>query len=435
MLKRPFIGLTKPWIRYTALPKPDQIRQIALPQQATLFFDTPFVHTGAVHLKPGDQVKTGQWLELVDDPGGNRASTVAGAISAVTDFQGDFGRSFTAVTIDVDTDDPVDDAFAAAAESPDLETARRYLSHIPGLPPLGELADPEVPIHTVVVLGVDQDLLVGTQQYVMQTEFNALQKGIGALRQLTDIERVVLVVLRDSVQNFGHIDAEVMAVDQQYPAAAPELVVRNVLGIDLPAGKPWQDEGISFFSAEAVASLGKAYTSAAVPTMKTLTLIDKQGTCRLVSARLGTAVGNVLKAFGITLNEKDRLVLGGPMRGKAIYTPRYPVQADTDAIMVQDAADIPYTTDYPCINCGECIPVCPANISVNMLVRLLEAGQYQDAVDLYDLLSCLDCGLCSAVCVSKIPILQYIQLGKYELKRLSSEVQEEEEEETKETDE
>jgi electron transport complex protein RnfC len=434
MLKRPFIGLTRPWIRYTALPKPDQIRQIALPKQATIFFDTPFVHTDAIHLKPGDTVKTGQWIELVDDPAANRASTVAGAVSAVTDFQGDFGKSYTAVTIDVDADDPADDAFAAAVDSPDLETARRYLSYVAGRPPLDELADSEVPIHTVVILGVDQDLLVGTQQYVMHTGFKALQKGIGALRQMADVERVVLVVLRDSVQNFGHIDAEVMAVDQQYPAARPELVVRNVLGVDLPAGKPWQEAGISFFSAEAVAALGEAYATGAVPTTKTLTFIDKQGTCRLVSARLGTAVGDVLKAFGVTLNERDRLVLGGPMRGKAIYTPRYPIQADTDAILVQDAADIPYTSDYPCINCGECIPVCPANISVNMLVRVLEAGQYQDAVDLYDLFSCVDCGLCSAVCVSKIPILQYIQLGKYELKRLSSEA-EAEEEEAKESDE
>jgi electron transport complex protein RnfC len=52
-----------------------------------------------------------------------------------------------------------------------------------------------------------------------------------------------------------------------------------------------------------------------------------------------------------------------------------------------------------------------------MLVRFLEAGQYQEAADSYDLYSCIDCGLCSYVCVSKIPIFQYIKLAKFELDR------------------
>ena len=52
-----------------------------------------------------------------------------------------------------------------------------------------------------------------------------------------------------------------------------------------------------------------------------------------------------------------------------------------------------------------------------MLVRFLEAGQYEEAADNYDLYSCIECGLCSFVCVSKIPIFQYIKLAKYELDR------------------
>jgi len=74
-------------------------------------------------------------------------------------------------------------------------------------------------------------------------------------------------------------------------------------------------------------------------------------------------------------------------------------------------------SDYPCINCGDCVRTCPAQIAVNMLVRFLEAGQYEQAADNYDLYSCIDCGLCSYVCVSKIPIFQYIRLAKYELDR------------------
>jgi electron transport complex protein RnfC len=94
------------------------------------------------------------------------------------------------------------------------------------------------------------------------------------------------------------------------------------------------------------------------------------------------------------------------------------VQPDTDAILVLDAGRAAQVTDYPCINCGECVRACPARMQINLLVRYLEAGRYEDAEELYDLHSCVECGLCSYVCVSKIPILQYITLAKHELARM-----------------
>jgi Na+-translocating ferredoxin:NAD+ oxidoreductase subunit C len=105
------------------------------------------------------------------------------------------------------------------------------------------------------------------------------------------------------------------------------------------------------------------------------------------------------------------------MRGSAIYSLDQPVLPDTDAVMVLDRAKAAYSSDYPCINCGNCVRACPAQMAVNMLVRFLEAGHYQEAADSYDLYSCIECGLCSYVCVSKIPIFQYIILAKYELNR------------------
>jgi electron transport complex protein RnfC len=61
-------------------------------------------------------------------------------------------------------------------------------------------------------------------------------------------------------------------------------------------------------------------------------------------------------------------------------------------------------------------------VPVNLLIRYLEAGLYQEAADSYDLFSCIECGLCSYVCTAKIPIFQYIRLGKHELMKMESDI-------------
>jgi electron transport complex protein RnfC len=141
----------------------------------------------------------------------------------------------------------------------------------------------------------------------------------------------------------------------------------------------------------------------------------------MVEAKIGTPLRDIFDACNVALSEKDRVIIGGPMTGTAVWSEDHPVLPDTDAVMVQDSEDVSLVSDAACINCGECIRICPANVPVNILVRFCEAGQYETAETEYDLNSCIECGLCSFVCTAKIPIFQYIRLAKYELARIAAE--------------
>jgi Na+-translocating ferredoxin:NAD+ oxidoreductase subunit C len=426
MIKRSFVALTKPRLSYRAIEQtPPEPKIMPVPKHATLLLNglyDPFGQKKSVLLKKGDPVKTGQKLSLYEDSDAYVVSSVTGTISAVSSFSGDFGKSYAAISIDVAENEEIDEQFSALVTEPTLETVKNCLAFIPGnLPSVIFSPDQSsTPIDTIVICGVDRDLLITANQHTVVKESKAIKRGVQILRQVTGIDNIIMASPEHLMQDAGLSGAEVRIVNPGYPSSLPHLIMRDALGQVVPAGKSCEDLGVVFMSAEAVASLGKSFNEGRIPFQKRFNVIKKDGSSTLVSARIGTPVSDIFAAFDIDVNEKDRIIFGGPMTGTSIYSENHPIQPDTDAVMIQDYKDLALVSDYPCINCGECIPVCPTRIQVNMLVRLLEVGNYQEAADEYDLYSCIECGLCSFVCVSRMPILQYIKLAKYELDRIST---------------
>ncbi len=418
MLEKLFSGLARPQIEYAMLPVHlPETDKIPAPENITLFHPKSNANNRRPVLAIGDRVKTGQKLALYPDENYYVISSVSGKISALSPYTGDFGKSYIAVTITPDGSEILDDTFKQQIQHPTMELLASYLVGAPGNPPLDVLADSNGRINTILIRGLDPDPMVDTSQYIVQSRMKDLKKGIEILKQVSDAADIMLFTAGESVQGHGHIGARVRSVKIQYPSALPHMVVKDVLGKVVPAGQTCEDLGVCFINAEAVISIGSAFESGQIPSAKILTFIKKDGSRNIIETPIGTPIRNILEAYGETVNEFDRIIFGGPMTGSAVYALDHPVQPDTDAVIVVDREQAAYVSDYPCINCGECVRICPALIQVNMLVRFLEASQYEEAADSYDLHSCIDCGLCSYVCVSKIPIFQYIRLAKYELER------------------
>ncbi len=419
MIKRPFFSLATPKLQYPALQdvEKDAIRDIPLPSRVTLLLEQPAAGPGALLPASGVRVQTGQSSRLAEGTEGHWVSTVTGSIGAVEERTGYLGRTCPAMSIAVEEDE-WDDTFSKLGEAPAREDLVPYLGALPGSPRFAPLLSADPPMKTLIVLGMDRDLMVTTNQLVLLTQAENLKKGIALLKSMAAPEEMLLVVpphLQSSARATG---ADVRVIEPVYPSAFPRMIMKHNMKREVPANGDIAETGVGFINAEAVAALGEALSSGNPPVHKIITVIHKDYRSEHVRARIGTPVGDILEALGIETGHGDGLVLGGPMTGEAIFSEDTPVSYDTDAIMIQDKGEIPFYSDNQCINCGECIRACPADIPINMLVRLLENGLYAEAAESYELDSCIHCGLCGYVCIAQIPVFHYIMMGKHEIARM-----------------
>lgn len=423
MIKRPFFVLTQPRLGYDSPePDPKEPKPIPLPSKLILLLHDPIDSARETKIKTGDKVKKGEKLHLYNNSAEYTVSPAAGTIKSIDTYSDDFGNTSTYLVISTDPGLTTGTDALKYDLKDTIASADEYLRTLPGAPPLKALADPGMNINTIVVTCTDPDLLSTTRQYVALKFMDEIKEGIQVLKQITSVSKFCLTIPGNLNIKTDVSTAEVFRTSSVYPSNLPAMILKNHLNIVLPAGKKPEDLGICFMTAEAVVSLARAYKTKTAGHDKILTIIGKQGTPYRVTATIGTPLRRIFNAFSIQADEQDRIVVGGPMTGFAAYTVHHPVQPDMDTVIVQDKGMIPELSDNPCVNCGKCVRICPVNVPVNILVRYLEAGLYEDATDRYDLLSCIECGLCAYVCTARIPIYQYIRLGKHELLKLRSDV-------------
>lgn len=421
MIKRSFFGFVKPKLQYEIIDEaPAEPVSIKPSKQIRLFIDQLVEKADEAFLKAGDQVMCGQKIAITDYAADYLLSSKSGQISETATFVGIMGKKITSVTIDVDNESSQtdDDGFKKVCQAPSLENARDFLAGLPGKPDFNVFFDADKPVKAIVVLGVDDDLLTTTNQYFVKNNVIAIKTGIDLLCKISGISKAILIVPQHLEQVAGSSGAIVKTVDSEYPSAQPELITQHMLSTENETSNG--KSGIAFFSAEAVCAIGAAYNTGKLPLEKIVSFVSKDGNKRLISVPIGIPLQDILNEFNEKLNDGDRMIIGGPMKGDSVFSSDFPVMPDTDTIIIQDINQITERSDIACTNCGECVRVCPANIQVQQLIRYLDAGQYEEAADQYDLFSCIECGFCSYVCESRIPVFQHIKLAKHTIESMKA---------------
>ena len=315
MLKRSFFA-KKPRFEYeTAGNVPVEAESIPVPDKATFFIHRPLDGKTALSLKIGDRVKTGQKISPFPDGGAYAISSVTGSITAIAPYSGDYGQSYTAISVVTEGKDDFDETFGDILNTEGVEAARDYLAAVPGAPAMDLFSSPDHGIDTIVICGVEKDLLVATNQHALKANIPFMNAGISGLKKMTGVHKIVIALPQSLMADAGGIGGasgvELRVIDTEYPSSLPRMIMKNIIGKPVPADKTCDDLGVCFVTAEAVASIGKAIQERKLPVTKTLTFINKDLSKRMVSARIGTPIAGIFKAFDVNSSGK-----GSPHRGR-----------------------------------------------------------------------------------------------------------------------
>lgn len=260
-----------------------------------------------------------------------------------------------------------------------------------------------------LMLEKPREILVGTR---------LLMKALGADRAIIGIEdnKQDAVRLLASLLT-GDSAITVEALEVHYPQGGEKQLIQALLDREVPNGGRPADVGV------VVQNVGTAF-AVYEAVQKNKPLIERIVTVTgpdvakpsNYRVRIGTSVTELLAASGGIPASTGKIVLGGPMMGKAIAEPDVPVAKGISGVLLLPESESKRSETYNCLRCGKCIEACPMGLEPYHLLLLAKAGKAKDA-EKEHVLDCIECGSCAFVCPSNRPILDYIRMARNSIRK------------------
>lgn len=256
------------------------------------------------------------------------------------------------------------------------------------------------PSRTLIVNGLNQEPGVFVSEQMLKSASKTLEAGIQILERAVRPGTIKLVVANGKSISL-HGCTTIQASDV-YPATIDQLVVYAATGAERP-------DNVDVISVSDLYRVGRVGETG-LPLVEAVLTVG-EGTYKVAT---GMPIDELLAVAGLTCGPGWKIALDGPMRGEAICDIAMGVPENCTAITLVPAGIFPEVGPNACINCGECVLVCPARIQPGMLSRRAEFGFFEETRSRH-IDACLECGMCTFVCPANRPVLQYLRLAKQHL--------------------
>ncbi|MDR0437440.1 MAG: electron transport complex subunit RsxC [Bacteroidales bacterium] len=419
----------------------DQTITLDLPKQGIVFVSQHLGAPSECIVAKGDKVKVGQLLTKNENfIGANVHSPFSGTVNKIDTIYDASGYRKEAIVIDVEGDKWLENIDRSEMIKREISLDKNEIiakvkemgivglggacfpTHVKLMVPEGRSAE------YLIINGVECEPYL-TDDYRLMVEHgeqclvgvSILQKALGVKTAYIGIENnkpKAIEHLKKLANSFEGI--EVVALQVKYPQGAEKQLINAITGREVPSGKLPIDAGCvvcNICTAHAVYEAVQK-NKPLIDRIVTVTGLHVEKVSNLF-VRIGTPISMLLDAVGGVPENTSKIISGGPMMGKALFSADTAVTKGTSALLLMDESLAHRGETTNCIRCAKCVNVCPMGLEPYLLGALVENENFERAEN-ESVMDCIECGSCLYTCPSYRPLLDCIRVGKYTVRVLQS---------------
>jgi electron transport complex protein RnfC len=393
-------------------------------------------HIGAppkLTVAKGDRVLRGQ---LIAAPGGFVSAAIhsptSGTVKSIEDVMGPMGKPCQAVIIESDGQDEADTSLAPIPEwesaEPDALKQRIADAGVVGMggaafPSFVKLSPPpHKTIDALLINGAECEPALTADHRLMLEQPEKVILGtrmLGRVLGVTDMAIGIENNKRDAIKAMTKAaegtNVKVVAMRVRYPQGAEKQLIYALKGRKVPAGGLPMDVGAVVQNVGTAAAVAEAVLEGKPVYERIVTItgspVANPGNWVL---RCGTTTEDALRLVGGVTRDPAKIISGGPMMGRSIYSLDIPVMKNTSGILLLDTDEVVQYSGGPCIRCGRCVDACPMTLMPGTLSVQAENERF-DLAEQWHAFDCIECGCCAYVCPSGRPLVQHMRRAKAEV--------------------
>ena len=383
----------------------------------------------------GDYVKVGQKIGDTDAfVSAPIHSGVSGTVIAIEEQRNAAGGFETLVVIETDKKQELSEEVKVPEEPKDLAEFVKAVRES-GLVGLGGASFPTHikfnpknidDVHALVVNAAECEPFITSDHRLMLETPDALLDGCLLIMKYIGLDKGYIAIeenkmdaiqlLDKRIKERGITNIETFKLQARYPKGAERVLVYELTAKNMDAGVLPADMGVILDNVTTVAFVGQYFKTGRPLTTKRVTVDgDAVAEPKNVIAPIGTSIHDVIEFCGGYKAEPKKILMGGPMMGRAIYSDAMPLVKNNNAILAFSGPQSIVKEETACINCGRCHKACPFKLIPTALAKAYEMRDAQALKDLR-VMQCMNCGSCSYICPAHRPLGFINTLGKTVLK-------------------
>ena len=274
-------------------------------------------------------------------------------------------------------------------------------------------------VETVILNGVECEPYLTADHRLMLERGERIVAGLGYIMRSVCCEKGVIAIEDNKMDAVAVMEKaaagkniRVVVLKEKYPQGSEKQLIFSCTGKEVPVGGLPLDVGVIVNNVGTAAAIADAVEKG-IPLIERYVTVSGPGVMEPANylVRIGTLFSELIAQSGGYNGEPERIIAGGPMMGKTVFSAEVPVVKGSSGIVVYRKEDKKAQREYACVRCAKCIDVCPAFLEPTSLAKMAKRGAWEEA-EMGNVMSCIECGSCVFSCPAQIPLIEYIRRAK-----------------------